>query len=390
MVAVLPVGAVVAGLMALLFLLAWAQWGHAITQTLNVNIPLIGNALGRLVSDALEASYLVLLGWFDAAVTPIADTIIRPIVAVESIFDALNSMGQSTLNAVITITTVKIPAAIGVAEQFTASTGSYILTQVGGWVATLQGVVNTGLALEHAYAAAAFASAEQYTLSLANYLQGQFAGLLANLQTVVAAGLAAAHQFTLDAYTASINYTVTAYNAAISHADQLAAQAAANLTATATAIEGYADATATHAVGVLSTDIDNAITSSLVAVWPDISAVIPELEGVIGTGDADILDALGRIDWTIPGTIAGVASLAGVTALTLARYLKDCGIPNCQNLSQFGKDLQDLLALANSASFLELIVGLIRDPGDATYIIDNAFGGAITSGISEVRSLIGI
>lgn len=390
MVAVLPVGAVVAGLMALLFLLAWAQWGHAITQTLNVNVPIIGNAIGRLVSEALEASYLVLLGWFDAAVTPVADFIIRPIVAIESIFDALNGMGQSTLNAVISITTVKIPAAIGVAGQFTTSIGAYILTQVGGWVATLQSVVVAGLATERAFASAAVAAANQYTLNLANYLQGQFAAGLATLQSVVAAGLAAEHTFTLDAYNAAVNFTDTAYNAATHYSDQLAAAAAADLAAAVATTESYALTTATEAVGVLATDLDNEVTASLTAIWPDIATVIPELEGVIGTGDADILDALGRIDWTIPANLAGVASLAGVSALTLARYLKDCGIPNCQNLSQFGRDLQAAIAVVDDVAFIAFLLELIHDPAAAADLVESSVGDLIDAGLSAGRALLSV
>lgn len=390
MVAVAVPPAIVAAIFALLFMLAWAQWGHSITGTLNIDLPIIGNVVGRYVGYALEASYQVMVGWFDSAIGPVTDLILRPIIAIENVVNALNSAAENTYNALWTVTTKTIPyyavgAYNGAVAQATSLTASAI-SHADALAALAATATNNAVLYSQSLFYAAINQAQlignqavTYANSLATIGAQQLASTAAQLTAQISNGITQAEAYTLTAYHAATGYAATLYQ-----------QSRADLGAATTALETYAQTTATVAVGVLATDLDHAISGALAGIYTDVDAAVHDTVGIITTGDEDILSALRAWPASVPLDLAGLAALTGVTSLTLARYLRDCGIPNCQNLGQLGRDLQGLLSVVNDASFLAFILQLVHSPGSAASTLDNAFGDIIGGGIHEVRSLIGI
>lgn len=391
-VAVEGIAVVVAAVVALLFLLAYGKFRDAIHQdvTFVVGIgPFSVDLLGWVVSAA-DYVYAVLLAVLDGWTAPLATAISAPFASVESAFLGIEQAASQTAGAVANLYWGVIPR---ITNLLTGQLGAQLnesltgVTHIGDQVLTITSQLQTTFQGE-------FAGIVNLEANDVAHLQAEInsltrgATLDVGAVTSIATGVATT---VVDAALGTVQDAITtAVGDAATFTHQVAADLLGDIDAGVARAEAFAATAATNAFGALVTDIDNAITAGLSAIWPDIATVIPELEGVIGTGDADILDALKRIDWTIPATLAGVASLVGVTSLTLARYLKDCGIPNCQNLSQLGQDLQAAIAVVDSAAFLEFIIELIHQPASAAQLFITTVGDVITGGEAIVRDLVSI
>jgi hypothetical protein len=135
--------------------------------------------------------------------------------------------------------------------------------------------------------------------------------------------------------------------------------------------------------GILSTDIEHVI-------GPLADAVDGAVAGAIGVADGgftDITDWLGEIDLTKVVDVAGVAAVAVSTTAALAKYLEECGMPNCRNLSALGRDLQALFGLVEDSAFLAWITAMIVDPVGTASFTETVVGGIVTDTIGAAGSL---
>lgn len=133
------------------------------------------------------------------------------------------------------------------------------------------------------------------------------------------------------------------------------AQTAAAAEATAiTTAEGYARA--------IYTDIDNWGTQALDRAWPDAEEAINGLRQALQGGFPDVQDLLGGLAGLGAAGLLGalIRALSGTAALT--QLAEDCIVPNCRNLSQFGRDLQGLLGDLPAAAMLAWFIFLVADP----------------------------
>jgi hypothetical protein len=88
--------------------------------------------------------------------------------------------------------------------------------------------------------------------------------------------------------------------------------------------------------------------------------------------------------------LAGVGALAGATALTLTRFLRECGIPNCRNLGKVGRDLQGLFAFAEDGALLGLLAAMITDPAGTATEVENVLGPVARGAVTATRETIGV
>ena len=147
-----------------------------------------------------------------------------------------------------------------------------------------------------------------------------------------------------------------------------------------------ATATAEATVGALVTDVDNALAPVVTGVIDDVGSLV----GVLGTDFPDVTSILKEIDLTKVGSLAG--GLLGALSITraLTRLAEDCTVPNCRNLSQYGRDLQALLGVVEGAAFLGLIIDMIRNPEATAVTIENTLGGVARDTVTGIRDLIGV
>lgn len=382
--------AVIAALLAMVFILAYDAFGNAFVQWLHVDVPYIGDVIADLVEIALDGAYVVIAGVMDYIIQPAENMILYPINAIRTPINAIISAIEQTTNAILTITTVTIPSAVSVLSVLTGEIGSgaaqiisedvdAAFTNVETEVTTLQQRLSDGLT-------AAFQAEAHDFDALLNMINAETPDLGA-LQDLITSMAGAAVTAALPGIEAEIS---AALNSATGYADTLTRGVEADIANALSTAEVFTS-TAIHGIqGISSTDIDNIVAGALGAITTELPAAVTGAIDTAGDWGADVIEGLRDIPIGRIGSIAGIAALAGATTLSFARYLEECGIPNCRNLSQYGKDLQDLLGVVGDASFLALLVELIDHPGNAAATFNDTFGSIVSAGESLTHELLNI
>lgn len=383
---------VLAALFALLFLLVYSQMRGVIKQYLTFNVgvgPFSIDLLGW-VTDLADYTYAVLILVFDSWTAPIANFIIAPIAAIESVFSSVKySLDQLAAKAV-TFEESTIPNAVNLIIDLTGSQGIAFAEQLANEYNTVvYDAANLGnyviTSIEQ------FAEANGQALAeLRSQLEAEIASAVTDTAAITVVATSAA-QAVLGGVESTIADAVTgAIGTAESYAAGIYNTVEQDIANALTTAEGFATTAIGQVAGISATDIDGAITGALSGIYTDIDTAITDVIGIIGTGDADVLAGLRLIPTSIPLDLTGLAALTGAGTLTMLRYLKECGIPNCQNLSQFGQDLQAILGIAGDAAFLEFLLQLIHHPSDAAATLNGEFGGIITGAVTTGRELVGL
>lgn len=384
--------AILAAIFALLFLLAWNVWGPSITNSLNVEIP-IGpwsvNLFGW-VANLLDGTYQLLVYLLDGAIHPIVNFIIAPINAVETVVASIYHAVDEMAAALSLVVSVSIPGAFNNAYATSLDILNNTLFQFESTLAL--NALDTANAIGGAVQAAnhAIVTAEQYTDSaIAIALHNLPAATLDLTQLTALADTAATS--IVNAAIGTVESEIdTAVSDAHSFATTLFGVAETDIARALATAEQFTTTAIAGVAGISVTDIDHAITGALSGIYTDIDQAVTDVIDIAVPGDIDIIDALKALPAAIPVDIAGLAALTGITTLALTRYLRDCGIPNCTNLSQYGKDLQALLGIVGDASFLALLIELIDHPSDAAATFADTFGDAVSTGISLTNQLLGV
>lgn len=388
--AAVPLGGAIAAILCVVFMLAWAEWGATISTNLDVGLPIVGHVLGNLVSNALNDAYSAIVGWLDAKLWPLVSLLLAPLYALAGLFGSIPAALNALYVQVYSISRGLIPYAIGVAEQYALDLVNYLQSQM-----ILLG---------------------QRDLDLINYVQSSLAatisGAVANLTGLINYVQQAAFRYADAILTQALTAVVTAeqvamryadglYGQAVAYIDRALAQLASRVTAaesaaaaaTADALaqaETFATTAAAAATGVLVTDLDKALAGAEAGVWTGVRDGVIAVEGVLGTDLPDIMAGIKAIPVDVPLDIAGAIAGAAAISIPMLKFMEQCGIPNCKNLSQLGRDLQALLGLVEDASFLALLIELIHSPGNAYQTIEDEFGSIITDTTSTMRSLFSV
>jgi hypothetical protein len=381
---------VIGALLAVLFMLAWPSWRTVIVNSLSISLPVVGNVISNLVADGLDAVYEVIALVLDAVIFPAVNFVIGPIATIENAFDAIKGTLDTFAGSFVELLAFKLPDdfAAGIAAILGQAQEIINFVQSQGYTSykDFEDLSDqTAIAIQGAQT-----DADEYAFGLFSQAEAAAAGAvtdadqIANLATSAASAAVAAGLADVDGL---IN---TAYSQATAYAGQLFTTAERDIAGALSTAEAFASTAVAGVVGLSVTDIENDLTSALAGIYTDVDAAVTGAVGAITTGDEGILAGLKDIPLALPTTIAGLGVLAGATTLTLARYLEECGIPNCQNLGQYGRDLQDLLALVGDASMVGFLVELIHHPDRASQTIDDAFGTVISDTLDTGKTLLGV
>jgi len=167
------------------------------------------------------------------------------------------------------------------------------------------------------------------------------------------------------------------------------ARLAKDITAEGQAVAAVASANLAAAVSGIYTDLDTWGNRAVAEVWPDADADIDALRQAIGSGFPDINGLLGDLAGLGAAGLLGalIRSIAGTAAVT--ELAADCIVPNCQNLSQLGRDLQELLSLASTAAMIAWLVFAVTDPAGAAADIQDVALNPLRTVITDASHLFG-
>lgn len=383
-------GVVVAALFAILFLLGYNVFAPILVRAVSIDLPYVGNVIGNLVAEGLDAVYLASLAFLDDLVLPAVNMALGPVAAVENFGFAVRDTLDQMANALTLLVAVKLPASYEDAVQVIVNDTNQVLQLLASdGYQTYADFADAESQLQQ-LAQGYFTDSVQYTDDRVDALQQSLTSAIVDPAEIESLATTAVRSAIAAAETAIGNQIQLAYGDATAYAQSLVSGIDAEIASSLGTAEQFATTAVAGVAGAIYTDIQQGIAGALGGIYTDVDTAISDLIGVIGTTDADVLAGVKAIPTAIPTDIAGVSVLAGATALTLARYLKDCGIPNCNNLSQYGKDLQGLLGLVEDASFLTFLVELVQHPADAPTVVADTFGSALTSTVGAFRSLVGV
>jgi hypothetical protein len=391
MVVVPELAALLIALMALLLLAAWYLFGKALSHIFPSSIGVGGFSIHprSWVESGVNA-----LG---KAIRWIVGDVIRPMIHL------LVACWNAMLHWGATITSYALEAA--------------------DWIdwAAHHGIPNLAARLEHyaaAKAAHALAAALARLADARAYLHGLIRELRADAYGWVRAARAAAaaqlahvaarlgdriHTLRVDAYgwvEGARHYAAHLVTVAESSLMTEIGKVRALVRSEITVVEGYTDTAVADAIKALRHETSVAVSAAitlvdvdairpLAAAWPGVIGVVEELEGVIATDLPDIGAAIRAIPRVVPGDLADALAIVGAISIPMLRYMTRCGIPNCRNLSQLGRELAELGDAITAGAFLGLMIALASDPIGTAHFLHDDVGGFVTGAVGEARTLLG-
>jgi hypothetical protein len=153
-----------------------------------------------------------------------------------------------------------------------------------------------------------------------------------------------------------------------------------------TVAEGYAAAQAANAIHV----VDVEAAGALAAVADGLIIDVGKLADVIGTDLPDIGAAVRAIPRAVPTDLAGTLGMVGALSVPMIRFMEQCGIPNCRNLSQVGRELRDLLGALEDGTLIAFLAMLCTDPQGAASVVTNDLAPIIDGAVGAARDLMGV
>lgn len=384
----IALGAVIIALLVLLLLYAGEYLGKAVAQLIP-DLPVIGARL----RDAVEAAAISLGHWASAAwdhlLSPVADLILVPVYAVkgwaESVVNAITALTDTQAWIVGTyVPEVAIGGASGASSAIAGLTA-----RITADIQSIAGKITTAVATAEAYT-------DAHVLAQANRLTADLARISTRIDAAVSTAeayadarvLALAHQLSSDLARVAGAITATLADAETytdAHVQALGRTLVQDVTALQAAIAAAEKQAVTDTLGTLT----QAVTASATATAAVVDGAVAGALDVAGDGFTDITAGLRSIDWAKVTDIAGLTVATGAVAATLARYLEQCGMPNCRNLSQYGRYLQDLAGDAALAALLAMLVDVVHDPEGAAQRTAADLGGVLRAATDAAGALVG-
>lgn len=367
-IVIAPLAAIVIALLALLLFYAL----HQLLQTFangipSYKFPFVGS-LRTAFLNAENTIYTYVVNALVSTLTDLWKLIQAPITVLTHLFDQAEATMDSIYNSAHWIINNYVPAKLAVLsgdlEKLINDARAYALSEV-------QQLYNT-LHLEETNL---YDSAVSQIDHLYNVLHAEVATALATAES------AADHIYNvLEGDIMSIR----------GYADSLISSLDNSLRALIADGIREAETTAQTLIGAAITDIDHDAAAAVEAVWPDVKAGVDGVIDVAAGGFTDATDLLKGLDLSKAAGLvgAGAAALVGVSALL--HLAEDCTIPNCKNLSGFGRDLQALLGLVSDGALIAFLADAASNPAGTAEAISSTIGGAYSDVARGLESLIGI
>lgn len=382
---------VVAALVALLLLYGSQQLATLLGRMLpRINLGFYHFDLGGVVRAGAAAALHAVEAVLDAAAGPIVAVILAPAYVVNHLFDLTRAALIEAATTADWVVDTYVPRVAGGIrslmsavqvnlQNLIAATAAQVRSYAAGLVddlRTLLSAVETNLAN-------AITAGDAAVVALMSRVQ-------VNLANLIGAGVAGARAYALalvtDLHGVLSRVQVDLTDRIAAATDSAATDLAHAVTTVERDIVTAADAATAGAVGIISTDIEHAAAT----VWADLDAAVTGAAGVAAGDFPDVMAWIKSIPLTAVTDIAGVTALSTATAGALTRYLEECGMPNCRNLSKIGRDLQGLFDLLEGGAFLALLAAMIADPKGMAAEVNNVLGPVADGIANGARDLLGV
>lgn len=381
---------IIIGLAALLFLYALSVIVKSISFVFpSVSVPFLGSLRSGIVS-AINGALSPVRNYCLPIVINVISIIQSPQIFIASFISKLLGVAQEITATFQHVYSVAIPRALTAAYSRAAALYNQAIGYVNSQVVALR---------------SAIAAAENAAIGVAQNLYNQAhayaAGLYNQAIAFATAQSAAAISEAQHLYNLSIGFATNngaavlheaqaLYNQSVQHADALASQ----LDNEARTLANAAEQAGKSAAIAAETAAINAVTGPLITdlpnVWPALGKAVDGIIDAAAGGLTDAIDWAKGFDHAIP--ISAGATLAATLPIvtSLTKLAEDCVIPNCKNLSQFGKDLQNLFGIIEDAAFLGLLAEFFTNPAGAANEVKSILVPVMDATVGAAENLIGV
>lgn len=390
MVVVAPVAGILIALLCVLLAWALVQFAQVVGRLLpDWHIPGFGSLRGT-VTNAAAAAEAGIKSAVQSAARPLAQFILAPIIVLRTLFDRLGDNVVAATSALVGITGHLIPAWVTTLRTAITSARTQAFAHADQAVAGLAHTVGADVAnLMHA-----IDSAEATLLADLSRTRAELVALIGSDVSTLHADLVRVSQ--------ALQHNI---DASFGNSLSLLRSVQASLTAAISAAESRAVNLAHGLVNAAVSELDKAIDVAKAAVlaevdalahgvclplWPSVTAGIDAIDKAAAGAFTDTLQGLRAIPRDIPTTLP--LALSGVVSVVTAleRFTADCTIPNCKNLSGFGRDLQALFGLVEDGVIVALLVEAARDPQGTAHAVHNMIGTPIEASVHAIGALAGV
>lgn len=381
--------AVAAALLALLLLYGIKYLVQALASLFPSNVPILSTIHNLFI--AMGSAAMAVVQWIMAdVIRPVINFVLAPVFAILNWLGNLETAVRVFSDQITWLISTGIPQLAKDLRALIASHVAALITRIGNlrdFVVSHVAAATAALAgklLDHIHyvrdlALTGIAAAKALAHNLHDDLQSWATAAIAASAAALGDRI---HQLRVDAMGA-----IAAVKATIS--SELSVAEGYTDTAVSDAIKAMQHATSVAVAGVIQTvDVDT--VAPLAAAWPGVIDTVTGLEGVIGTDLPDIGAAIRAIPRAIPTDLTGAMAIVGAISIPMLRYMEQCGIPNCRNLSAFGRALQDLLAVVEGGAFVALLAELVADPIGMAHAVDDVLGPIARGAADSARSLLGV
>lgn len=152
----------------------------------------------------------------------------------------------------------------------------------------------------------------------------------------------------------------------------------------------YADTVSTRAAARAVGKLDAETTADYATSWAGIRSDLDAAALAAGVGLPSITSLIRQIPVEAPTSLPGAAADVGAITRVLTRSLSDCVVPNCRNLSKYGRDLRGLGDLLGGAGFLAFLAWAVHNPQQAADDTARVGGAVGRDVVGAVRDLINV
>lgn len=381
--------AIIAVLCVLLYFAA-EQFGHALAQFIPGNLPIIGGKLRSAVDGFASSATSGVRAYAASKIGPFADLIRVPAAALRVHLSTILESHQGLAHISAAIIRLIIPAQMArLAAVFRADLGrvnEYFKLLIAREVAQLRADIAAARAYSDQRLTAASNGLRGEIQRTAGFLEGRIAATVAALraETAAAAGLLGRR---LDGLASTLRSDIAAVDGAINAAESTLR---GELHAAEAGLLNTLDTSVNDAIRAVETTVASEAAKPWAVLWPDIEASVHALDGVLGADLPDIGAAVRAIGRDVPvGLLGSIAATSGIS-LTMLRYLKDCGVPNCRNLGKFGHDLQTLFGAVGDGALLSFLLAAVTDPGGAAEAVTSDVLPTLLGAAGRFEHTIGV
>lgn len=162
------------------------------------------------------------------------------------------------------------------------------------------------------------------------------------------------------------------------------------LTAGVATAEAVAAARLAAVQGGIYTDLETWADKAVTGWWPDAAGELDALRGTLGADFPWLRDLTAGLAGAGAIGLAGALIRSMATSQAVTRLATDCIVPNCRNLSPYGRDLSNLLGDVSTAALLAWLIEAAADPAGWARDTGAVLGPIASGATTAAKTLLGV